>query len=283
VGAGAASGSGRPRRRRRLVDLAAAALTPLRALGAEVAATALALGERPEAAALDAYGALQAAFEARGGYAADRRLAEALDRVGLGAKAAQDAATASGGERRRARLAGALAAGVDLLLLDEPTNHLDLDARAWLAQRLAALPGALVFASHDRALIDAVATHVLVLGEPGPSRVRRGGWSDYARARAHAEAGTRRPPGCARGASPSSRRWRPSSARRGTAPRRCGGGVRSARRPVLRSVAEPARAAPGARIALDGGAAAAGRRGGALRAPDVGGGARRRGPHPARG
>jgi ATP-binding cassette subfamily F protein 3 len=172
----------------RLLDLAAAALAPLRALGAEVAATALALGDRPDAAALDAYGALQAAFEARGGYAADRRLAEALDRVGLADAAERAAAAASGGERRRARLAGALAAGVDVLLLDEPTNHLDLEARSWLGQRLLAHAGAVVFASHDRALIDAVATHVLVLGEPGPHRVRRGGWSAYVRDRAHADA-----------------------------------------------------------------------------------------------
>ena len=172
----------------RLVDLAAAALAPLRALGAEVAATALALGDQPEAGALEAYGALQATFEARGGYAVDGRLAEALERVGLGAAAERPAALASGGERRRARLAGALAAGVDVLLLDEPTNHLDLDARAWLGRQLLAHVGAIVFASHDRALIDAVATHVLVLGEPGSTRVRRGGWSDYVRDRAHAEA-----------------------------------------------------------------------------------------------
>ncbi len=166
-----------------LFDLAAEALSPLRALGAEVAAAALALGPTPAAAALAAYGAMQGAFEDRGGYDADRRLDEALARVGLAAARETAAAAASGGERRRARLAGALAAGVDLLLLDEPTNHLDLEARAWLAERLRAHRGAVVFAAHDRALIDEVATHVVVLDE-APVRVHRGGWSDWQRDRA---------------------------------------------------------------------------------------------------
>ncbi|MDF1523051.1 MAG: ATP-binding cassette domain-containing protein, partial [Trueperaceae bacterium] len=82
--------------------------------------------------------------------------------------------------------AGALAAGADLVLLDEPTNHLDLTAREWLAAHLVAHQGAVVFASHDRALIDAAATHVLPLDEPAPA-VRRGGWSAWARQRAFAD------------------------------------------------------------------------------------------------
>ncbi len=242
----------------RLFDVAAAALAPLRALGAEVAAAALALGDRPDGAALEAYGALQSAFEARGGYAADRRLAEALDRVGLAAAAERPTATASGGERRRARLAGALAAGVDLLLLDEPTNHLDLEARAWLAHRLVAHEGAIAFASHDRALIDAVATHVLVLGEAGPARVRRGGWTTYLRERAHSEATdakaaklrTRRVAELeAMAAELRAQGHRTAQVRRRRAEREAA---------ALRAVAPPAPATVGPRIALDGAAAPAG-------------------------
>ena len=242
----------------RLVDLAAASLAPLRALGAEVAATALALGDRPEAAALEAYGALQATFEARGGYAVEGRLVEALERVGLGAVAERPAALASGGERRRARLAGALAAGVDVLLLDEPTNHLDLEARAWLGRRLLAHVGAVVFASHDRALIDAVATHVLVLGEPGPTRVRRGGWSAYVRDRAHTEATDAKATKArarrvaeleAMAAELRAQGHRAAQVRRRRAEREAA---------ALRATAVAAPTAPGPRIALEGGATPAG-------------------------
>ena len=71
--------------------------------------------------------------------------------------------SASGGEIRRAALAGVLAAGADLLLLDEPTNHLDIEAIAWLEKRLSDGPEALVVISHDRAFLRAVARSTLWL------------------------------------------------------------------------------------------------------------------------
>ena len=71
----------------------------------------------------------------------------------LGIDLMREAATASGGERRRAAICRALASEPDILLLDEPTNHLDISAITWLEEWLNRFSGAFVVISHDRTFL----------------------------------------------------------------------------------------------------------------------------------
>ncbi len=72
----------------------------------------------------------------------------------------------SGGERARLTLAKLILSRVNLLVLDEPTNHLDIDSREVLEEALEQFDGTIVTVSHDRYLIDKLATRILEL-HPG--------------------------------------------------------------------------------------------------------------------
>ena len=85
----------------------------------------------------------------------------------------------SGGERRRLSLVQLIAHGGNFLVLDEPTNHLDIESREALEEAIEAFDGTVLMVSHDRALIDLVATHTLAL-EDGDIAIRPGGYSDLA-------------------------------------------------------------------------------------------------------
>ncbi len=86
----------------------------------------------------------------------------------------------SGGERGRLALARLALQGANLLLLDEPTNHLDLAAQEALQTILAGFGGTILLVSHDRYLIDALATQIWeVLPETGTLRLFDGGYSEY--------------------------------------------------------------------------------------------------------
>lgn len=88
----------------------------------------------------------------------------------------------SGGERGRLALAKLALRGANLLLLDEPTNHLDVDSQEVLQAVLAGFSGTILLASHDRFLIDALATQVWEIS-PGQLSVCAGGYQRYLRER----------------------------------------------------------------------------------------------------
>jgi ATP-binding cassette subfamily F protein uup len=88
---------------------------------------------------------------AMAGGAAGHEIEAIADQIGL--DLGRDAGTASGGERRRAAIARAIAADPDVLLLDEPTNHLDLAGIEWLEDWLSRYTGAFIVISHDRTFL----------------------------------------------------------------------------------------------------------------------------------
>ncbi|RGU93513.1 ABC transporter ATP-binding protein [Clostridium sp. AF15-17LB] len=86
--------------------------------------------------------------------------------------------TLSGGQKKRAALAGALLAPVDILVLDEPTNHLDGAMAEWLEQYLVKFRGAIVMVTHDRYFLDRVATRIVEI-ERASLYHYPGSYSDY--------------------------------------------------------------------------------------------------------
>lgn len=113
---------------------------------------------------LNQYQTLQHEFELAGGYAWRHRLEATLLGVGLDRNGwEQNVQTLSGGQRSRLALAKLLIAQPDLLLLDEPTNHLDLAAIEWLENYLLDFSGAVLLISHDRYLLDRLATRIVWL------------------------------------------------------------------------------------------------------------------------
>ena len=92
-----------------------------------------------------------------------------------------EAATLSGGWRKRLALAEALVANPDILLLDEPTNHLDLAGIQWLEKLLQAARFACLVVSHDRYFLENVATDVAEINRTYPDGILRvrGNYSSF--------------------------------------------------------------------------------------------------------
>ena len=128
----------------------------------------------------DALARVQARIEAADGWALDQRVTETLERLELDGEAAF--ARLSGGMKRRVLLARALVSAPDVLLLDEPTNHLDIEAIDWLEGFLRSWPGALVFITHDRRFLRALATRIVEI-DRGALTSWPGDWANYLRRR----------------------------------------------------------------------------------------------------
>ncbi|HWR86431.1 MAG TPA: ABC-F family ATP-binding cassette domain-containing protein [Rhodoglobus sp.] len=160
------------------------AVADLRGLERDLESAASALGTDPGADAR--YASALAAAEAADVWTLDARrdvLLAGLGVADLGLE--RPIGSVSGGQRSRVALAALLLARPDALLLDEPTNHLDDEAVGFLRDRLLEQRGALVFASHDRAFLDEVATDLLDI-DPSRSGATRfgGGYTDYLAAKA---------------------------------------------------------------------------------------------------
>jgi len=184
-------------------QVVADALAEVRAVEAGLAAAAAALASLTEAdddaAGADLEAARSARAEAEAAYAtalarsdaaevwdADRRAEITLAGLGIEHVRGRTVAQMSGGERTRLGLAALLIRQPAALLLDEPTNHLDDDAARFLAAAIAAMPGAVVLASHDRDFLDEVCTEIFDLDPTaaGVSGTLYGGaYSEYRKAK----------------------------------------------------------------------------------------------------
>ncbi len=102
---------------------------------------------------------LQRRIEAHGGWDVQTQIAAVITALELPAE--RLLAELSGGWQRRVCLARALVSQPDILLLDEPTNHLDLAAIEWLEKRIRAFKGSVLFITHDRAFLQALATRIV--------------------------------------------------------------------------------------------------------------------------
>ena len=139
----------------------ASGLGELGSLVSEYHQAAVRVSETHGAADMERLGGLQHRLEERDGWRLEQKVEHIVSRLSLPAERRMD--QLSGGWRRRALLGRALVSEPHLLLLDEPTNHLDIDAIRWLEEYLQGYPGAILFVTHDRAFLTAIATRIVEL------------------------------------------------------------------------------------------------------------------------
>ena len=129
---------------------------------------------------LDALGKVQTLIEAQHGWDLDRRVQNVLTRLELPEE--KEFSSLSGGMKRRVLLAQALVFEPDVLLLDEPTNHLDIEAIAWLEKFLIDFSGSIIFVTHDRSFLRALATRIVEI-DRGRVTSWPGDYANYLRRR----------------------------------------------------------------------------------------------------
>lgn len=123
-------------------------------------------------------------FEQLGGTRYESKVKETLTALGMGPeKWSTLTEHLSGGQKKLIMLAKLLVLQPPLLLLDEPDNHLDLPAKRALETIIRGYPGCVVIISHDRYLLDEVATQIVEL-ENGRVTQYNGNYSAYANERA---------------------------------------------------------------------------------------------------
>ncbi|WP_320170835.1 ATP-binding cassette domain-containing protein [Maridesulfovibrio sp.] len=104
---------------------------------------------------------IEEVMEKHGGWEALTTIEMVISRLSLSAEMRFE--NLSGGLKRRALLARALASAPDVLLLDEPTNHLDIDSIAWLEEFILKNIKTLIFITHDRMFLRRIATRIIEL------------------------------------------------------------------------------------------------------------------------
>ena len=161
---------------RTVFAVVAEGLGALGALATEYHQVAHEVAEHASEALMSRLGELQEALERQDGWRLEQRVEDVVVRLDLPADAPVN--TLSGGQRRRVLLAQALVRQPDVLLLDEPTNHLDIDSIEWLEAFLREYTGALLFVTHDRALLRALATRIVEL-DRGALRSYPGNYDVY--------------------------------------------------------------------------------------------------------
>jgi ATP-binding cassette, subfamily F, member 3 len=128
---------------------------------------------------LDSQHKLLEDFEALGGMNYDSRVRELLRGLGLPESDFEKPIRAlSGGQKKLIGLARLMLARPSVLLLDEPDNHLDMPGKAYLEKLILDYPGAVVIISHDRYILDAVATHIAEI-EDGKITTFIGNYTEY--------------------------------------------------------------------------------------------------------